>query len=89
MTASPELNEDEFAVELPEAEPHARSHADMLERLFRQFEDRLPLPVIVNVVRESREHLRGAPIGALPELTERLAYQRLTTLGLGEPCTGR
>ncbi|MDQ2837364.1 MAG: hypothetical protein M3Y42_04640 [Actinomycetota bacterium] len=74
MTASPELRHHD-------AELHDRSYVDMLERLFRQFEDRLPLTVIVNVVTESREHLRGSPVGALPELTERLAIERLNTLG--------
>lgn len=73
MTASPELRQDD--------ELHDRSYADMLERLFSQFEDQLSLTVIVNVITESREHLRGSPVGALPELTERLAIERLTTLG--------
>jgi hypothetical protein len=57
---------------------HDDSFADMVERLFAQFEDRVPLKTIVEVVRESREHLRGSPVGALPELTERLAYERLS-----------
>lgn len=60
---------------------HDRSYADIIERLFRRFEDRLSLTTIVEVVRESREHLRGSPIGAMPELTERLATERLNTLG--------
>jgi hypothetical protein len=66
----------------PEDEPiyHDRSFADIVERLFREFEDRLSLTAIVEVVRESRLHLRGSPIGALPELTERLAHERLDRL---------
>ncbi|HST47917.1 three-helix bundle dimerization domain-containing protein [Jatrophihabitans sp.] len=66
----------------PEDEPHYhdRSFADIVERLFREFEDRLSLTAIVEVVRESRLHLRGSPIGALPELTERLAHERLERL---------
>lgn len=68
--------------EYPEA--HEGSFADIVERLFRQFEDRLPLRDIVGVVKESREHLRGSPIGALPELTERLAFQRLNALSLAK-----
>ena len=59
---------------------HDGSFADMVERLFRKFDRHLTLPEIVGVVRESREQLRGSPRGALPELTERLAYQRLTEL---------
>jgi len=34
-------------------------------------------PAIVLVVRTCREELRGSPDGALPELVERLARQRL------------
>jgi hypothetical protein len=70
------------AVLLSEDEPHYhdRSFADIVERLFREFEDRLSLTAIVEVVRESRLHLRGSPIGALPELTERLAHERLERL---------
>jgi hypothetical protein len=60
---------------------HDGSYADIIERLFCRFEDRLSLTTIVEVVRESREHLRGSPIGAMPELTERLAIERLNTLG--------
>jgi hypothetical protein len=58
---------------------HESSFADVMERLFRQFEDRFELSYIVSVVRECRQQLRGAPVGALPELTERLAYQRLSS----------
>ncbi len=66
----------------PDDEPHFhdRSFADIVERLFREFEDRLSLTAIVEVVRESRLHLRGSPVGALPELTERLAHERLERL---------
>jgi hypothetical protein len=63
-----------------EPDYHDRSFADIVERLFREFEDRLSLTAIVEVVRESREHLRGSPVGALPELTERLAHERLERL---------
>ena len=58
-------------------ENHERSFADMVERLFAQFEDRLPLPMITATVRSARRDLQGSPIGALPELTERLAFERL------------
>jgi hypothetical protein len=61
-------------------EAHESSFADMIERLFYQFEARLPLTSIVSVVRDAREQLRGSPMAALPELTERLATARLTAL---------
>ena len=54
----------------------------MIERLFRQFEGELPLTAIVRVARESRQQLSGSPAGAIPELTERLAIERLTTLAV-------
>lgn len=61
-------------------EVHESSFADIIERLFRQFEARLSLTTIVSVVRDAREQLRGSPMAALPELTERLAIERLTAL---------
>jgi hypothetical protein len=61
-------------------EAHESSFADMIERLFQQFEARLPLTAIFTVARDAREQLRGSPLAALPELTERLAIERLTTL---------
>jgi hypothetical protein len=69
-------------------EAHESSFADMIERLFHQFESRLPLTAIVSVVRDAREQLRGSPMTALPELTERLAIERLTRLAEA-PATGR
>ncbi|MEO6700112.1 MAG: hypothetical protein ABI140_00070 [Jatrophihabitantaceae bacterium] len=71
---------DTFYPDGQHGDSHEKSFADMIERLFRQFEDRLPLTTIVRVVRESRDQLRGSPAGAMPELTERLAAERLTTL---------
>lgn len=53
-------------------------YADLIERLFAEFESRRPLPEIVEVVRQCREQLCCAPEAALPELVERLARQRLT-----------
>lgn len=61
-------------------EIHESSFADIIERLFHQFEARLSLTTIFSVVRDAREQLRGSPLAALPELTERLAIERLTTL---------
>lgn len=76
----------DVAADYPET--HEASFADIVERLFLAFEDRLSLRDIVAVVKESREHLRGSPVGALPELTERLATQRLSALSLAnQPIT--
>ena len=52
----------------------------MVERMFREFEDRLPLKRILEVVNGARRDLQGTPAGALPELTERLARHRLDDL---------
>jgi hypothetical protein len=52
-------------------------YADLVERLFAEFDDRYELPHIVEVVRQCREQLCCAPEAALPELIERLARQRL------------
>jgi len=56
-----------------------RSCADVTERLFHMFEAVHPLPVITAVVRQCRTDL-DVPSGAIPELLERLASQRLSDL---------
>ena len=57
------------------------SYADVVERLFREFDGQLPLPTIAHVVRDCLADLHGqTPPGALAELLERSARQRLTTL---------
>jgi hypothetical protein len=61
-------------------EYHAVSYAYLVERLFREFEDHVTLTAIADVVRESLRQLQGSPPQALPELTERLARQRLTRI---------
>lgn len=80
MTAMPDVIDPETHYEFESYEAHESSFADMIERLFHQFEAWLPLPTIVAVVRDARQQLRGSPMAALPELTERLAIERLTTL---------
>ena len=45
-------------------------------RLRKEFPELDPDPIVL-VVRTCREELRGSPDGALPELVERLARQRL------------
>jgi len=62
------------------SEAHESSFADMVERLFQRFESRVQLTTIVTTVRDAREQLRGSPLAALPELTERLAVERLSAL---------
>jgi hypothetical protein len=59
---------------------HEASYADIVERMFREFEDRLDLKVILDVVNDCRHDLQGTPAGAMPELTERLARHRLAIL---------
>jgi len=54
-------------------------YADVIERLFREFDGAIALPVIVEVTHECRQQLSGSPAAAMPELLERLARQRLTT----------
>jgi len=56
------------------------SYCDVTERLFGEFERVHPLPVIAAVVRQCRNVLEGSPPGALPEVLERLARQRLSDL---------
>jgi hypothetical protein len=56
----------------------ADSYADTLERLFVTYEDRHMFAVIEDVAAECGKHLAGqTPPGALLELLERLARQRL------------
>jgi hypothetical protein len=55
-------------------------YADLVEQLFIEYEDVLSLTGIVGLVRQCRHDLAGSPIGAMPELLERLARCRLSTL---------
>ena len=48
-------------------------------RLAEEFSDHLRPQLIVRVVRDCRRDLGGSPVGALPELVERLARYRLQT----------
>jgi len=63
-------------------EYHALSYADLVERLFREFEDHVTLTAIAGVVGECRVQRKGSPPQALPELTERLARQRLIRIAV-------
>ena len=55
-------------------------YADLVEQLFREYESVLSLSGIVALVNQCRHELAGIPPGAMPELLERLARCRLSTL---------
>jgi hypothetical protein len=48
-----------------------------VERLRGEYAGKVRPQLVVRVVRESRRDLGGSPIGAMPELVERLARYRL------------
>ncbi len=59
----------------------ADSYADLLERLFGDYESRHTIAIIEKVVSQSRAQLAGqTPLGAHLELLDRLARQRLEDL---------
>jgi len=59
--------------------PVADTSVDLaVARLAEEFADRLRPQLIVHVVRDCRRDLGGSPVGALPELVERLARHRLS-----------
>jgi hypothetical protein len=60
---------------VPPAAPDPSVHA-AISRLAQEFPELGCRPISL-VVRTCREELRGSPDGALPELVERLARQRL------------
>jgi len=56
------------------------SYADVVERLFREFNGQHSLPMIADVVHACLTDLEGqVPPGDLAELLERSARQRLTS----------
>jgi hypothetical protein len=57
--------------------PGGVSVADVTERLMLEFGAVLPLADVSHAVLQSFKDLAAAPLGALPELVERLARQRL------------
>jgi hypothetical protein len=64
------------------ADPFAGLSIDLsvdqaVDRLAEEFSDRVRRQLIVRVVRDCRRDLGGSPVGALPELVERLARIRL------------
>ncbi len=48
-----------------------------VDRLRDEYAGRVRPQLVVRVVRESRRDLGGSPVGAMPELVERLARYRL------------
>ena len=59
------------------------SVADVTERLMLEFGAVLPLADVSHGVLQSFKDLAAAPVGALPELVERLARQRLHEAAVG------
>ncbi|WP_104526420.1 three-helix bundle dimerization domain-containing protein [Blastococcus atacamensis] len=60
-----------------DAEPLDDSVTAAVGRLSWEFSDRVGPHLVVRVVRDCRRELGGSPVGALPELVERLARYRL------------
>ena len=58
-------------------EERAREAGRTDRRLLAEFGALVAQTTVTRIVRSCREDLRGAPPGALPELVERLARQRL------------
>ena len=63
--------------ELEAVEQSDPAVAAAVARLAPEFADQLRPKVIVRVVRDCRRDLGGSPVGAMPELVERLARYRL------------
>ncbi len=79
MTLTVPSNCPEPSSELPcpgAADPAVEQAVD---RLRGEFAGRVRPQLVVRVVRESRRDLGGSPVGAMPELVERLARYRLDT----------
>ena len=68
-----------MAIPEPDADavPSTASYADVVERLFGEFDGRHSLATIVDVVHQSRTELHGVPVETLDERWERLARERL------------
>ncbi|WP_040815323.1 hypothetical protein [Nocardia concava] len=62
----------------PERTIEPRMFELTVERLCLEFGGRQPRPQVESVLRWSLSDLAGTPVGALPELGERLARQRLS-----------
>lgn len=51
--------------------------SDAVDRLLHEFGPAASTDAVTDAVRQACEDLRGSPVGALPELVERLARVRL------------
>lgn len=74
MTLTAPSSTPDPSSELPGSDPAVEQAVD---RLRGEFAGRVRPQLVVRVVRESRRDLGGSPIGAMPELVERLARYRL------------
>ncbi|MDT0278117.1 three-helix bundle dimerization domain-containing protein [Blastococcus goldschmidtiae] len=63
--------------ELPLDGPADPAVEQAVDRLRAEYAGRVRPQLVVRVVRESRRDLGGSPVGAMPELVERLARYRL------------
>ncbi|MCU1664388.1 MAG: hypothetical protein QOI36_1446 [Pseudonocardiales bacterium] len=70
-------NNSSFAAIGSGTAPEDPALANTTDRLIVEFRGEVDVAAIGRVVLSCREELRGAPAGALPELIERLARQRL------------
>ncbi|MGY1754669.1 three-helix bundle dimerization domain-containing protein [Blastococcus sp. SYSU D01042] len=67
----------EPSAEISCTEPADPAVEQAVDRLRGEYAGRVRPQLVVRVVRESRRDLGGSPIGAMPELVERLARYRL------------
>ena len=83
-SSSPKDRSMSLAVPLPSSYDPTEPAVDpsvesAVSRLGAEFGERLSPQLVVRVIRDCRRDLGGSPIGAMPELVERLARYRLAT----------
>ncbi len=74
MTLAVPPSSPDSSSEQPSSDPAVEQ---AVQRLRGEYAGRVRPQQVVRVVRESRRDLGGSPVGALPELVERLARYRL------------
>ncbi|MBN1091892.1 hypothetical protein JKP75_04470 [Blastococcus sp. TML/M2B] len=79
MTLTVPSSHPDPSSELPCTEIGDPAVEQAVDRLRGEFAGRVRPQLVVRVVRESRRDLGGSPVGAMPELVERLARYRLDT----------
>lgn len=77
MTLTVPSSTPDDSTELPYSGPCDPAVEQAVDRLRGEYAGRVRPQLVVRVVRESRRDLGGSPVGALPELVERLARYRL------------